>query len=283
MNARTLILPLVGALAAPAMAGETLFSTTADNRLVSFDAFNPGSLLSDKPISGLKSGESILGIDFRPINNRMYALGSSSTLYTINWVTGKAKAVGPMLNPMLSGDSFGFDFNPTVDRIRIVSDADQNLRAHPDTGMIAATDGMLSYAAGDVNAGSNPNVVGAGYTNSFPGAQSTTLYVLDSAKDVLAIQNPPNNGTLNTVGSFGADLSGLVGFDISGSSGIAYVSILDVGGVSSLWTVNLMTGAGIRVGTIGTGDGVTTLAVVPAPASGLALTGLLCAARRRRR
>ena len=29
---------------------------------------------------------------------------------------------------------WGFDFNPTVDRIRVVNDRGANLRLHPDTG-----------------------------------------------------------------------------------------------------------------------------------------------------
>jgi hypothetical protein len=53
----------------------------------------------------------------------------------------------------LNGSSFGFDFNPTVDRIRVQSDADQNLRLNPATGALAATDTTLSFAVGDTNQG----------------------------------------------------------------------------------------------------------------------------------
>jgi hypothetical protein len=57
--------------------------------------FNPNSPMPvSKAITGLQSGESILGIDFRPLNGQLYALGSSSRLYTINLGTGAATAVG---------------------------------------------------------------------------------------------------------------------------------------------------------------------------------------------
>ena len=83
-----------------------------------------------------------------------------------------------------------------ADRIRITSDSEQNLRVNPDTGMVAAVDGMLAYAAGDINFGQNPNVVGSAYTNSRPTATTTTLYDIDSALDIVVIQNPPNEGVL---------------------------------------------------------------------------------------
>jgi hypothetical protein len=41
--------------------------------------------------------------------------------------------------PVLAGTSFGFDFNPTVDRIRLVSDSGQNLRLNPNSGAGATT------------------------------------------------------------------------------------------------------------------------------------------------
>ena len=50
----------------------------------------------------------------------------------------------PAFTPALSGTAFGFDFNPTVDRIRVVSDTGQNLRLNPDTGAVAAVDGALN-------------------------------------------------------------------------------------------------------------------------------------------
>ena len=41
---------------------------------------------------------------------------------------GAAIAVGAPFTPGTDGTAFGFDFNPTVDRIRVVSDTGQNLR-----------------------------------------------------------------------------------------------------------------------------------------------------------
>ncbi|MBL0129849.1 MAG: DUF4394 domain-containing protein [Chitinophagaceae bacterium] len=164
-----------------------------------------------KSITGLQPNEKILGIDMRPVSGQLYALGSTSRLYTINMGNGVATAVGPVFGTLLSGTQFGFDFNPTVDRIRVVSNTGQNLRLDPTTGAVAAVDVALNPGV--------PNVSSAAYTNNFAGAATTTLYAIDNFTSKLYIQNPPNNGTLVEVGSLGVTISGDNGFDIGGTSG----------------------------------------------------------------
>ena len=122
--------------------------------------------------------------------------------------------------PALAGTNFGFDFNPTVDRIRVTSDAEQNLRLNPDDGAVTGVDANLAYAAGDPGAGTTPNVAGSAYTNSFAGAGSTTLFDIDNARHALVIQNPPNDGTLTTVGALGTS-NDAVAFDI-GEGNVGY-------------------------------------------------------------
>lgn len=129
---------------------------------------------------------------------------------------------------------FGFDFNPTVDRIRVVSNTGQNLRLNPNDGSVAAVDGNLNPGT--------PSVSGAAYTNNVPGASSTVLYDLDCGADKLYRQDPPNNGTLVEVGSTGINFENADGFDIGGQSGKAW-AILTVNGSSKLYEINLNTGA----------------------------------------
>jgi hypothetical protein len=209
------------------------------NSLLIFDptaTSSPGII--SKPITGMASGESVVGLDFRPLNGQLYALGSSSRLYTINTSSGAATVVGAApLTPLLTGTNFGFDFNPTVDRIRLVSDNGQNLRLHPDLGTVAAIDGNL-------NPGS-PTVSAAAYTNNFAGATSTVLFVIDHATDKLFTQNPPNNGTLVETGSLGINIDGVNGFDIGSTSGKAY-GIFNVAGSKGIYTINLTTGAATK-------------------------------------
>ncbi|MEZ6234188.1 MAG: DUF4394 domain-containing protein [Phycisphaerales bacterium] len=262
---------------------ELVYGVTSNQFLVTFDSATPGTVQSGAALSGLQQNEQILGIDFRPATGQLYALGSTSRLYTINTNTGAASQVGPgPFANTLNGSSFGFDFNPTIDRIRVVSEADQNLVLNPDTGGSTMVTSLF-YPAGDANAGVNPNVVASAYTNSFAGATTTQLYGIDSALDILVTQ-ANSAGTLGTVGPLNTDVTDLAGFDISGSTGIAYAAVQNATlGRTTFWTVNLATGNATMVGEIGGGSLIGSIAVIPAPATGaLALAGLLVATRRRR-
>src|SRR4051794_297652 len=149
----------------------------ANNNLVRFDNATPGTIISSKPITGMIGGDTIVGMDFRPIDGKLFGLGSGSRLYIIDPATGVATQVGTgTFGLALSGTAFGFDFNPTVDRIRVVSETNQNLRLDPNSGAVAAVDTSLDYATGDANDAANPDIVALAYTNNTAAATTTTLY-----------------------------------------------------------------------------------------------------------
>ncbi|KUG09343.1 DUF4394 domain-containing protein [Solirubrum puertoriconensis] len=215
------------------------YSVGADNSLLIFNPQNPAANGVSKPLMGLQSGETILGIDFRPANGQLYALGSTSRLYTLNTSSGAATAVGTLSTP-LSGTAFGFDFNPTVDRIRIVSNTGQNLRVNPADGA-ALVDGPLNPGA--------PAVTAAAYTNNFAGTTSTALFDIDSNTDKLYRQDPPNAGTLVEIGNLGLDVEAANGFDIGGTSNVPY-ALLTVNGTTRLFRINTTTGAATPIGNL---------------------------------
>lgn len=223
-------------LAIPAM--PVAYAVDASNNLLIFNFANMSTPLS-KAITGLQSGETILGIDMRPATGQLFALGSTSRLYAINMATGAATSVSAApFSTLLVGTSFGFDFNPTVDRIRVISNTGQNLRLNPITGDIAAVDLPLNPGT--------PNVSAAAYTNNFAGATTTTLFDIDVTTDKLYTQNPPNNGTLIEVGSLGVDATADNGFDIGGTSNTAY-AIIKVGTNNFIYSINLTSGAATQV------------------------------------
>ena len=172
--------------------------------LFSFPHRTPGTITSFVAITGLQTSETILDIDFRPSNGTLYGLGSTSRLYTINPSTGAAAVVGSQFTPALSGTEFGFDFNPVVDRIRVVSNTGQNFRL--DTGALVSADASLNGGA--------TGAVGSAYDNNFAGATSTTLYAINATTDSLYTQDP-NNGTLVLVGALGVNATDAPRFDIS--------------------------------------------------------------------
>jgi hypothetical protein len=253
--------------------GETVYALTTDNKLLRFKSNRPGRINAKREIKGLQRGEKLLGIDFRPATGQLYGLGSTSRLYVIDPDSGKASLVGAQpFTPALDGKAFGFDFNPTVDRIRVVSDRGQNLRLNPDTGAVVPTgpDTALAFATGDRNEKRKPQAVGAGYTNNAAGATSTSLYVIDMRRDVLTLQGSaggapvsPNTGQLTTVGKLGVDAQELVGFDIS-PSGKAYAAMVaDGDGVSgaAFSMIDLASGRASHFRQIGDGERVHGLAV----------------------
>ncbi|MCA1591718.1 MAG: DUF4394 domain-containing protein [Acidobacteria bacterium] len=238
--------------------GTAFFGVTTSNNLVRFNANAPGTAVSTTPITGLQTGETVLGIDTRPATRQLYALGSTGRLYVITPATGRAQ-LASTLSVSLSGTEFGVDFNPTVDRLRVVSNTRQNLRVNVDTGA-TTVDASLFYPAGDPNQGVLARVGGAAYTNSVAGATTTTLYDIDAGQDILVTQNPPNNGQLNTVGKLGVDTTEVLGFDIvpGGTAYAALTTALTPTGpnASRLYTINLTTGAATFVGDLPTSGGV---------------------------
>ena len=242
-----------------------IYGIDSANTLVVFHATRPDLVTRSVPVTGLQSGERIAGLDFRPIDGRLYALGTSSRAYVLDTLTGVATAVGSgPFTPALRGEAFGFDFDPVSDRIRAVSDSDQNLRLDPVTGAVTGADAALAYATGDPNAGTDPTTAGAAYTNSIAGATTTTLYAIDAGLGVLVTLSDPSGGELATVGSLGASTSSLVGFDIAGATGIAYATLTPSAATASrFYSVNLATGGVTLAGTVGHAVPLVGIAVQP--------------------
>lgn len=239
-----------------------------NDHLVSFNANAPGTLLTDIAVTGLNPGEFLSGIDFRPSDGLLYGIATdffTDRVVRVNTTTGAITAVGGSY-PTPSGIFFGADINPVVDRLRLVDDAENNLRLNPNDGSVTGTDVNLAYVGGDPNAGANPAVVHVAYTNSNnPAPANTTLFGIDATTDALVRIGgvngapSPNGGGLTTIGSLGVNTTSFGGFDIEPLSNQAY-AVLRIAGASQLFTINLTTGAATLVGTVGSGgliiDGV---------------------------
>lgn len=255
----------------PALMGTVGYALNTNNFLLAFDTSNPGIIREAVPVTGITLNQSIVGLDFRPATGELYALGyntatSESQLYMINPATGVATAVN-MTPTILSlgGTQVGVDFNPVVDKIRVISSNNMNYRLNTD-GTILFTDLNLQYAAGDMNEGMDP-VIGAGaYTNSYAGAATTSLYVHDNMYNAIALQSPPNDGVLSTVGGTGlmqntADPSTDIDIVYDGVSNWAYFTgNTGTSTFDKLYQVDLATGMTMDMGWIGNGLAVKNIA-----------------------
>ncbi|WP_026910704.1 DUF4394 domain-containing protein [Patulibacter minatonensis] len=276
--ARQLLLAggVLAGLAAPsaALAADPASRTIvlSENRLSSAPTDRPGEATAPVSVTGLADGDVLAGIDVRPQNGFLYGLGHNASantirLYALSARTGQATPLGEPI--ATTGTAFGFDFNPTVDRIRVVSDTGVNLRLDPNTGTVAGTDKAIN--------GGSTTVDGAAYTNNRPNATATTLYTLSGADGKLQLQTPPNDGTQTaprsvTMLGLPLTLSAIGGFDIApgvdvgannaeAPAGSAALASATLGGIPFLVRIDLATGAASPLGILGDGKPVQGIAI----------------------
>ncbi len=250
--------------------------------LIRFDVASPANASLVGDFSGATSF--LDAIDFRPLNGQLYGFQYQnlqgtpiSTLYTVDLNTAVITAVASG-GSAANNNLLGMDFNPTIDRVRVVTANGDNLVYNPNSSAPPTIANPLEYALGDVNEGKQALVIENTYSNNIAGATSTTQYVIDYGLGNLATLNN-NGGQLTTVGSLGVTVdqsAPFVGFDIftsANGTNTAY-AILDTtatGANASLFSVNLSTGAASSVAAVTNAAGgrfgqVYSLAVTPTAA-----------------
>lgn len=225
------------------------FGLTADGTLVSFALRKPGQLTTIGKVRNT-GGQSIVGMDIRPSNGRLYAVGREGGLFTINKTTARATRVTTLDVP-LRGGHFGVDVNPAADALRIVSNTGQNLR-HAFEGNVTTADSTLNVPD------TTPQVTGivsAAYTNNDGNdTTGTALFDINATSDTVVLQIPANSGTITTQGPLGVNTSTRSGFDILSfrrdGKTINNVGWATLGGKKgyALYRVNLTSGKATKVG-----------------------------------
>lgn len=257
---------------------ETVWAVTANHELIHFNAGQPGKLLSSRPLQGLSEGEVIVGIDYRVARGVLYALSSAGRLYTLDTVQARLNWVPAPLLSLSPQQAHGFDFNPTVDRIRVISEDGRNMRVHPDTGALVdgdpaqagvQPDGALRYA--DVTV--RPRVAGMAYTYNTRDDKLTTGYAIDMSQGTLVTLGSaegvspvvsPNGGMLFKVGGLGLGPLREVSFDISDVRNTALAAVVTQAEARTrLYRIDLRTGQASLLGTVGQGQSLRGVAIEP--------------------
>ena len=270
-------LAVAASLAAPAAArAEPAVGVVGGSVLAGFDTAAPGTFTSLRPISGLAPRERVQGLDFRytipasvqpgPLP-QLFALGvtpgDALQLYTIDPGTAVATKVGSTPVPATAGAGYGFDFNPAVDRVRVVNSSDLNLRLNPNSGLLAGSDTSIIPGGRQVSGVAYDRVNVAPTVPPSP----TTLYAIGGAFSELATIGgidglpSPNTGLYTAVGPLGITLDPGTTTDLDITFGGAALATLTSGGTQALYRIDLSTGAAALVGA--TAAPLSAFAVIP--------------------
>ncbi|MES2502033.1 MAG: DUF4394 domain-containing protein [Pseudomonadota bacterium] len=240
---------------------ESLVGLSTDNQIGVFDSANLAAAAFVN-ISGLSSGESLIGIDLRPSNNTIYGISTSNIVYTVDAYSGVATFVAALSTPIINAAlGYGFDFNPVADfagatSLRLVSSAGSNYAINAATGAVTVA---TSITGGNYSA--------VAYTGSTPaGAPAgTMLYYVDASDNTLNRNVAPgtfNAPNIQEVGKLNANIGSINGFEIfaDGSAFLA-ATVGDGNGQTQLFDVDLVTGKASQIGQFG--RGVIGLAAAP--------------------
>ncbi len=246
----------------------------ASNSLVRFAATG-GPVVQGPRVVGIPDGETIVGIDCRPLTGDLYAVtrdaGMTGRLYIIDLTSGTATPVPLSGPPLLLAGQVDIDFNPAAlsgaNALRIVTSDAANYRLVFDAaGAVVNIDTPLNLASG--SAGAPTGIFATAYANNrsgLPGAAGaggTSQYALDAESDVLYRVNPPNGGVLTNGLPLGFDISGPGGLDIDTRSD-RVLAVVSIGGVRLLVETDLANGGLVPLRTLP--DDVLDLAI-PMPA-----------------
>lgn len=264
---------------APAGAGAAEQLAASDGERIGLFKSSSVKKVTSLKVKGLRGAQEIAGLDVRPCTGELFALGVANDRAQLYGVKLDRKDKEARVRDKggrfpVEGDSFGFDFNPVVDRIRIVSGRGQNLRVSPGPApnpcpqaMVVppagtvVVDKPLNYAGGSFPG--RPRVTGVAYTNSVSGASTTQLLDIDDKSGNLFEQDPPNDGTLVDVDELSVTPRGGVGFDIARNRGFAaFTPKSKKKSDSRLYSVALSTGKLRNLGEIDLKGAVTSLAAL---------------------
>ena len=277
MITRTLLplaaVALLGACATPEPLGpvakEEIVAVTVSNQLLRFNAGQPQAVRDRKPLTGLRAGEKLLGIDYRVARGELFALGASGQLYKIDVAQRRGHARRHRCGAAGRWRGLGLRFQP--DRGPHPRGQQQRREPAPAPGHRRA--GAPPMATWSTPTAKPAAIVAAGYTYNKSNDKITTNYALDGAAGTLVHQGSkegvtpavsPNTGQIFSVGSLGVGPFAHATFDISDVSNAAYAGLRTAGATATRWhQVDLASGKARFIGTVGGGEALVGAAIEP--------------------
>ncbi|WP_185731476.1 DUF4394 domain-containing protein [Larkinella rosea] len=226
------------------------YGLTSDHKLL---AFNPVTFtftkgyIHEKPITGLPQGVSLLGLDFSvEVAPKLVALGSNSTTYEINTVTGTATELYKMKNYSLDltgNPAFGLDFEPYSNKLYVVSSDRKNYYAI-NLSLQGSTALVPAFTLNGNPQGLDAIAFSSNYQN-MANADNTELFGIDSETGTL-YKKSQLTSALTKLGVFAGKMDKMNGFDIGGYIESGY-GLMTVDGASRFFIVSTGNGASVSV------------------------------------
>lgn len=208
----------------------------------------------------LAGGASLVGIDVRPADGKLYGVTPDGAIVTVDAKSGKWEKKSQITEKLPAGATFSVDFNPAADRLRVLTSTGTSLRINVEDGK-TIVDGSLKYAEADANKGKTPRVTAGAYSNSFAGTKETNLYDFDTGNKAYVRQAPPNDGVLNTLSKL--NITAPIAFDILSDGKGGNTGWVLAGG--TLYSLDIATGATKAMGKVaGLKGRIGDIAILPA-------------------
>ena len=114
-----------------AVSGDTII-LTSDGMISSINRDNPNNVVSSIKIRLLEAKDQLVGIDYRPKDEKLYAVGLLGNLYTLDPNTGVATFLRKLTADPTDGNEpfsqivgdanlISVNFNPAADRLRVIT------------------------------------------------------------------------------------------------------------------------------------------------------------------
>ncbi len=230
------------------------------NTLITFNRTSPEIVSSVVELTGLAAGETLIGMDFRVADGKLYAIGSQNNLYrlphtatTPSAAVTRVSALGSAV--VLQNVSYGVDADPVNDVLRVIGSDGSNHTVNFETGAVS-TDAPLS----------GRKVSAIAHTHAFSGSTGTVLFGLDlsgdASSDALVLIPGPADGSSRDAGTLRVDGAASAAFDVVGTNLEAY-ALLNIDNATRLFRINLGNGVATLMGSLNRQGTVNGLAIPP--------------------
>jgi hypothetical protein len=257
-----------------------LLALTGDGHLLTFDSTTPAAIVRNVVITGLNAGDHLQAMAVDD-HGTVYGVAGTTPIetafdriYTLNPVTGRATAGASLQGTHLFSEfgTLAVSFDPATGKLRAIDDVGDNEEIDPATGAVTDQGRGLVFQRGDINENAGVQLAAIAYTNpaAIGGSTSLRLFGMSTqgtpALVLIGGAQSVDSGATYTV----AAAPVMSAFTIAGATNAAFAVSRNPGShstISTLWAVNMKSGAQSQLGKVTSSTPIIALAPLPAAAA----------------